>query len=61
MVMKEYENLNESELVWADHCFESGNFDELAKLLELSAERAGKVIKVSSSSVLVQHTVKDAE
>lgn len=61
MTMREYENLTESELAWADHCFESGNFDELARLQELSAARSGKKISVSPSSVLAQHTVQDAE
>lgn len=61
MAMKEYENLTEDEMVWADHCFESGNFEALAKLQELSAERAGKIIKVLPGNVLKQHTIQESE
>ena len=61
MTMKEYENLTDSELAWADHCFESGTFEALAKLQELSAERAGVKRKVLPGNVLAQHTIKHEE
>lgn len=60
MPMPEYKNLTASELEWADHYFETGNFDSLAKLQELSASRSGKNIKVSPHMVLEQHTVKES-
>lgn len=56
--MPEYKNLTESELELADHYFETGNFNALATLQELSASRSGKSIKVSAHKVLEQHTVK---
>ena len=58
MAMKEYENLTEDELEWADHCFESGNFDGLAKMQKVSAERAGKSTgHINSNTMLTCHTV----
>ena len=59
MPMPEYKNLDESELEIADHYFETGNFDALAKLQELSASRSGKSIKVTPQMILEQHTVKN--
>lgn len=58
MTMPQYKNLNKSELEMADHYFETGNFNALATLQELSASRSGKNIKVSPHMVLEQHTVK---
>lgn len=60
MAMSEYENLTKSELEMADHYFESGNFDGLANMQKLSAERAGISTKnISSNTVLSDHIVKD--
>lgn len=59
--MPEYENLTKEELEFADHYFESGNFEGLAKMQKLSAERAGKGTKhISPNTVLSDHIVKDA-
>lgn len=53
--MDQYKNLTQEELEWADHCFESGNFEQLAKLQEISASRSGRNIRVSPSTILEQH------
>lgn len=61
MVMNAYKNLTPDELKWADHCFESGNTEALAKLQELSASREGNKISVSPSQVLAMHIVDNEE
>lgn len=40
--LPEYKNLTPSELVWADHFAETGNFAALRELRELSASRDGE-------------------
>lgn len=58
MTMPEYKNLNESELLQADHYFETGNFKALARLRKLSAERGGECTKnISEHTILETHTV----
>ena len=37
--LPEYKNLTESELVWADHCAETGNWEGLRACQALSASR----------------------
>jgi hypothetical protein len=59
MAMEEYNHLTKDELEWADHCFDSGNFEGLAKMQKISAERAGKSTShINSYSILTSHTIK---
>lgn len=39
MALEEYKNLTESELVFADHYAETGNWSALSKMRELSESR----------------------
>jgi len=39
MVQKEFENLNDSELIEADHYAETGNFSALRRMREISEGR----------------------
>lgn len=60
MVMKAYENLTEEDLVFADHYFESGNFEALAKLQKVSAKRGNKPTDhINASTILNDHVVQD--
>ena len=59
MTMPEYENLTKDELKLADHYFESGNFQDLAKLQKLSAKRGGQTTSnISTHTILKTHTKK---
>lgn len=42
MPLPEYKNLTESELIWADHCAETGNVEGLRGCQRLSASREGR-------------------
>lgn len=59
--MPEYENLTKDELEFADHYFESGNFNALAKLQKISAERGNKPTgNISAHTILKSHTIKNS-